>query len=115
MVSSRERKPRHQSGAGNAACGLPEASRYFGGTSTTAPVGKVSVVRMQPESHGANASAAAHRTARLAALVCICAIAFGFNSQRVAVAGRDGGQSASLLRPSADIALAPVSRISCMI
>src|SRR5439155_15553431 len=104
-----ERNPRHQSGAGNAACGLPPASRYFGGTSTTAAVGKVSVVRMQPARHGANASAAAHRTARRAALVAACFIRVSFGPQRVVVAGRDDGQSASLLRPSGDMAVAPIS------
>ena len=47
-VSSRERKPRHQSGDGSAACGLTAAARYFGGTATSGP-GTVSVVR-QPDS-----------------------------------------------------------------
>ena len=97
VVSSRERKPRHQSGAGSAACGLPAAARYFGGTSTTGP-GTVSVVSMQPDSSGASASASAPRTARppdcLGSPIVLTVSLL--SDQRVLVLGRGGGQSASL-------------------
>ena len=112
-VSSRERKPRHQSGAGSAACGLLPASRYFGGGSIAGP-GTVSVSR-QPDSSAPSASADTLRVsaAPLTHTMPDAVTRASPSPYRVLLLLR-GGQSASLLRPSGDMSAAALMMISCI-